>query len=312
MVNAGGRATFLLFDLTVHQMKKFSMPIRQRLIPYLFLLPAISLLIAFNLFPALATLNESFHAQSMLSGGRIFVGLENFELLFNDPVFWKSLEVTLVFSLLVNPIQVVLALGLGILVNQRVPGISIFRSLFLIPVAVSINVTTVIWGLMLNTDSGLINGILTQIGIERQPFLTSPTHALWAIIIMASWKGVPLWSLFFLAGLQSISDAVIEAAQIDGANRWQIFRFITLPLLRSVTLFVLVADTVANLLLFTPILLLTQGGPQLSTNLIMYEAYRRGFVYGDIGRSAAMLTVVLAISLLVIGLQFVLFRRRGG
>jgi len=287
------------------------MNIRKQIVPYLFLLPAIALLFIFNLFPAIATLNESFHAESFISGGRIFIGLENFQLLFDDPVFWKSLEVTIVFSLLVNPIQIALALGLGILMNQPVRGIAIFRSLFLIPVAVSINVTTVVWGLLLNTDSGLINGILSQIGIEAQPFLTSPSHALWSIIILATWKGVPLWSLFFLAGLQSISGTVIEAAKIDGANRIDIFRFITLPLLRNVTLFVLVADTVANLLLFTPILLLTQGGPQLSTNLIMYEAYRRGFVYGDIGKSAAMLTVVLLISLLIIGIQFAVLRRRG-
>lgn len=286
------------------------MKIGKHIIPYFFLLPALALLLVFNLFPTIATLNESFHAESFISGGRVFIGLENFQLLFDDPVFWKSLEVTVVFSLLVNPIQIALALGLGILINQRVPGIAIFRSLFLIPVAVSINVTTVVWGLMLNTDSGLVNGVLTQLGLEAQPFLTAPSHALWSIILLTTWKGVPLWSLFFLAGLQSISDSVIEAAKIDGANRWDIFRFITLPLLRNVTLFVLVADTVANLLLFTPILLLTQGGPQLSTNLIMYEAYRRGFVYGDIGKSAAMLTVVLIVSLIIIGVQFTILRRR--
>jgi multiple sugar transport system permease protein len=286
------------------------MVLRERFIPYLFLLPAIGLLLVFNLFPTLATLNESFHTNSIMTGSRIFVGLENFQLVFKDPVFWKSVEVTLVFSLLVNPIQVVLALALALLANQRVAGISIFRSIYLIPVAISINVATVVWGLMLNTDSGLINGALYVLGIPKQPFLTSPSHALWSIILLASWKGVPLWSIFFLAGLQGIPDAVIEAAKIDGASRLQIFRFVTLPLLRSVMVFVLVADTVANFLLFTPILLLTQGGPQLSTNLIMYETYRRGFVYGDLGRSAAMLSVMLMFVLSIIAIEFGLLRRR--
>jgi multiple sugar transport system permease protein len=283
---------------------------RERLIPYLFLLPALGLLVIFNLFPTIATLNESVHANSLISGGRIFVGLENFQRIFNDPIFWKSLEVTLAFSLLVNPIQVTLALALAVLANQKVRGIAFFRSIYLLPVAVSINVTTIVWGLMLDSNSGLINGMLAVLDVPKQPFLTSPTHALWSVIILATWKGVPLWTLFFLAGLQGIPESVIEAAKIDGANRWQVFRLVTFPLLRSVLVFVLVADTVANFLLFAPILLLTRGGPQLSTNLIMYETYRRGFVYGDLGASSAMLWVMLLFVFAIIAVEFTLLRGR--
>lgn len=283
---------------------------RERWIPYLFLLPAILLIVIFNLFPTIATLYESLHANSLISGGRIFVGLENFQRIFNDPVFWKSLRVTLVFSLLVNPIQILLALGLAVLANQKVRGITLFRSIYLLPVAISINVTTVVWGLMLDSNSGVINGILSLMGVPRQPFLTAPSHALWSIIILATWKGVPYWALFFLAGLQGIPESVIEAAKIDGANRLQIFQWVTFPLLRGVTIFVLVADTVSNFLLFAPILLLTQGGPQLSTNLIMYETYRRGFVYGDLGAASAMLWVMLLIVFAVIAFEFTLLRER--
>jgi multiple sugar transport system permease protein len=283
---------------------------RERLVPYLFLLPAVSLLIVFNLLPAIATLNESLHANSLSSNRRIFVELENFQRIFNDPVFWKSLRVTVVFSLLVNPIQVSLALGLAVLANQKVRGIAFFRSIYLLPVAVSINVTTIVWGLMLDSNAGVINGVLRLFAVPAQPFLTSPTHALWSIIILATWKGVPLWALFFLAGLQGIPESIIEAAKIDGASRWQLFSRVTFPLLRGVLVFVLVADTVANFLLFAPVLLLTQGGPQLSTNLIMYETYRRGFVYGDLGASAAMLWVMLLIVFIVIGFEFLLLRNR--
>ncbi|MCY4526519.1 MAG: sugar ABC transporter permease [Anaerolineaceae bacterium] len=283
---------------------------RERFIPYAFLLPALALIVIFNLFPTIATLIESLHGNSLVRGGRVFVGLGNFNRVLNDPVFWKSMQVTGLFSILVNPIQVALALGLALLANSKVRGITIFRSIYLLPVAVSINVTTVVWGLMLNSEGGLINGILTLLGIERQPFLISPSHALWSIIILATWKGVPLWTLFFLAGLQGIPQTVIEAARIDGAGRWQSFRFVTLPLLRGVLLFVLVADTVANFLLFAPVLLLTKGGPQLSTNLVMYETYRRGFVYGDLGVSSAMLSLMLLLVFAVIGVQFTLLRRR--
>ena len=281
-----------------------------RLIPYLFLLPAVLLLLVFNLYPTLATLNESLHAKSFISNSNIFVGLENFERILRDPVFWKSAQVTLVFSILVNPIQIVLALLLALLANQRVRGIAFFRSIYLLPVAVSINVTTIVWGLMLDGNAGLINGILAQLGIAKQPFLTAPSHALWSIILLATWKGVPLWALFFLAGLQGIPETVVEAAKIDGANRWNIFTLITLPLLRGVLLFVLVADTVANFLLIAPVLILTQGGPQLSTNLIMFETYRRGFVYSDLNTSAAMLWVMLIFVLAVILFQAFALRRK--
>ncbi len=286
------------------------MSIHGRLVPYLFLFPAVALLLIFNLYPTLATLNESLHANSLIRGGRIFVGLENFERILRDPIFWKSVQVTLWFSILVNPIQIVLALALALLANQKVVGIGIFRSVYLLPVAVSINVTTIVWGLMLDSNSGLINGVLATLNIPKQPFLTSPTHALGSIIILATWKGVPLWALFFLAGLQGIPESVIEAAKIDGASRRQIFTRVTLPLLRGVLLFVLVADTVANFLLIAPVLLLTQGGPQLSTNLIMYETYRRGFVYGDLGTSASMLWVMLIFVLIVISFQAFALRRR--
>lgn len=286
------------------------MSIHGRLVPYLFLLPAVLLLLVFNLYPTLATLSESLHVKSFINNERIFVGLENFERIFRDPVFRKSVEVTLWFSILVNPIQIALALLLALLANQKVRGISIFRSIYLLPVAVSINVTTVVWGLMLDSDSGLINGILAILDIPKQPFLTAPSHALWSIIILATWKGVPLWALFFLAGLQGIPESVIEAAKIDGANRRQSFTMITLPLLRGVLLFVLIADTVANFLLFAPVQLLTEGGPQLSTNLIMYETYRRGFVYNDLFTSAAMLLVMLVFVLMVILLQAFALRRR--
>ncbi len=286
------------------------MNIHGRIVPYLFLLPAVLLLVIFNLYPTLATLNESLHAQSYISNRLVYVGLENFERISNDPIFWKSAQVTLIFSILVNPIQIVLALLLALLANQKVRGISVFRSIYLLPVAVSINVTTIVWGLMLDGNAGLINGILAQLGIAKQPFLTAPSHALWSIIILATWKGVPLWALFFLAGLQGIPESVVEAAKIDGANRWDIFSRITLPLLRGVLLFVLVADTVANFLLIAPVLLLTQGGPQLSTNLIMFETYRRGFVYNDLNTSAAMLWVMLLFILLVIMFQAFALRRR--
>ena len=282
---------------------------KPRFIPYLFILPAVLLLLVFNVIPTFATLTESFYGLSFESG-RIFVGFENFKRIFNDPVFWISLRTTLYFNLFINPIQIALALLLALLANQRVRGISLFRSIYLLPVAVSINVATVVWGLMLDRDAGLINGMLSYLSIERQPFLLSPDQAMWSMILLASWKGVPFWSLFFLAGLQGIPTSALEAAKVDGANRWISFSRITFPLLRRTTAFVLVADTVANFIFFIPVLVLTQGGPELSTNLMMYEVYRRGFIYGDLGASAAMLSIMLLVVFAIVGLELWLFRDR--
>ncbi len=284
------------------------MRLSRQIIPYLFLLPALLLLIVFNLAPTIATLVESTFIMSLRSGHRVFAGFANYERIFSDPIFWKSFEVTTIFSLLVNPIQIALALALAVLINQRLPGIGVFRSIYLLPIAVSLNVTAIVWGLMLDQNSGMINGILIQFGLPRQPFLHSVDQALWSIILIASWIGVPLWSLFLLAGLQNIPPTVLEAAKIDGANAWQSFTKITLPLLRRVLAFVLVADTVANFLMFAPILLLTSGGPRLSTNLIMYETYRRGFLYGDLGASSAMLSVMLIIVFVIIGVELYVLR----
>ena len=127
---------------------------------------------------------------------------------------------------------------------------------------------------------------------------------------MISWIGVPYWSLFFLAGLQGISSDVLESARVDGAGSLRTFISIKLPLLRRVIAFVLVTDTVVNFTLFAPVYLLTRGGPQLSTHLVMYEAYRRGLVYGDIGIASAIICVLLIIVVLVVALEFLILRPR--
>ena len=280
-------------------------------VPYLFLFPAIALLIVFNFIPAISTLRQSFYSISPIRGAEdVFVGLDNFKRISGDPVFWKSVQVTLLFSLIVNPLQTSLALGLALVANQRSWGIKFFRSIYLLPVAVSINVTVVVWGLMVDPNAGLINGILNQLSLPEQPFLTSPDQSLFTIIMIISWKGVPFWALFFLAALQGIPKVTLEAGIIDGASGWQLLSRIIIPILRPIILFVLIADTIINFTLFVPIQLLTQGGPQLSTNVVMYETYRRGFIYGDLGTSAVMLTAMFLVILVIIGLQYQFLRSR--
>lgn len=281
----------------------------ERLVPYLFLLPAMVLLLFWRYIPIAMGLRESLYSNALsLTGAKTFVGFDNFRYLFDDPVFWSSVRVTAIFGVIVNPLQVGLALLLGVLVNQSLRGIGIFRTILLLPVAISINVAALAWGLALDTNYGLVNGLLEAVGVARQDFLRDPDQALPTMIGIVSWIGVPFWTLFILAGLQGISHEVLEAARIDGANRLQSFFHITLPLLRRVLAFVLVADTITNFTLFVPPYLLTRGGPGNSTNLMMYDAWKRGFVYGDLGSSAAMVLILLLIMAVVVILEFLMLR----
>ncbi len=283
---------------------------REAWIPYALLAPALLILVLFRLWPILIGLSESLYAISFLqAGAKVFIGLENYQRLLTDRVFLQSLQVSLAFNLIVNPLQVALALGLAFLVNQRVRGIGIFRSIYLIPIAISINVSALIWKLVLD-ENGLANGLIQTLGGSPLAFLTSTNLALWSIIGIASWIGVPFWTLFLLAGLQGIPSQIYEAAEIDGAGRFGTLRHITLPMLRRSIGFVLIADTISNFLLFAPVLLLTEGGPELSTNLVMFEAYRRGLIYGDFGTSAAMVSLQLGLIVIIIAIQFYLFRER--
>ena len=283
----------------------------ERWTPLFFLAPAIILLVVFRYIPIVLGFEEALYTNSLTqAGARKFVGLGNFIEVFEDPVVWGSFKTTMIFSLVVNPLQVGLALLLAELLNQRVPGIAVFRAIYLVPVAISINVTAIAWGLALDPNYGLINGVLRTIGLPRQPFLQHPSQALWSIVAIISWIGVPYWSLFFLAGLQGISTDVLESARVDGAGSLRVFVSIKLPLLRRVIAFVLVTDTVVNFTLFAPVYLLTRGGPQLSTHLVMYEAYRRGLVYGDIGIASAIISVLLIIVVAVVALEFIVLRPR--
>jgi len=282
---------------------------RERWTPYLFLLPAIVLLVMWRLVPLAAGLRESFYGNALnLTTGRQWVGLDNFRFLFDDPTFWKSVRVTLIFNAIVNPLQIGLAVLLALVANQKVRGIAFFRTVLLLPVAISINIAALVWGLALDTNYGLVNGLLDAVGLDRQPFLRSVDQAMPTMIAIVSWIGVPFWMLFILAGLQNIPPDLNEAARIDGANRLQIFWGITLPLLRRVILFVLVADTVVNFTLFAPPYLLTRGGPAQTTNLMMYDAWKRGFVYGDLGASEAMVSILLVVMCSILALQFAFLR----
>ena len=278
---------------------------------YLLLAPALIGLAIFRLYPIAIAAWGSLHATTFGGGAqRVFVGLDNYRYLLDFDVFWQSLAVTLKLNLVINPVQIVLALLLAVLANQRVPGIALYRTIFFIPIGISVPIAALLWQTMLDPNSGLLNALLSAVGLPRQPFLTSADQALWSLIAIASWKGVSFWMVFMLGGLQAIPGELHEAAMLDGASATRRFFQITLPLLKRTILFVLVTDTAINLLLFAPVYLLTRGGPELSTNVLMYEAFKTGFVYTDMGLALAMVMVLLGLVLVVVAAEFRLLQSR--
>ena len=274
---------------------------REAVTAFLMMAPVLLAVVALRLWPALIAVRTS------LAGAHAGVGLSAYRALFTDPTFVGSLLVTLLYSVIINPLQIIVALLLALLLFGDTPLAGLWRTLLVLPVVVPQSVSAVIWGVAFRPD-GLINGLLKAVGLPTEPFLTSVHQALPSIMVVVSWVGIGYWMLFLVAGLQDIPRSLHEAARLDGASAWQDFRFITLPLLRRPLLFVIVADTVSNFLVFAPVEILTNGGPQGSTNLIMEDIYTRAFVYGDAQGAAAETVVLVSAVLVVVLVQFRLMR----
>jgi len=279
---------------------------RNTLVASAFLLPAIAAVVVLRLWPAGVALHDS-----LLAPGATDFSLENYAFLFGDPEFLNTIKVTLLFAVIVNPLQIAVALGLALLMNNRLPMTGLWRGLVLLPVAIPQSVSAVVWGVAYRPD-GLLNALLATVGIAPQPFLTESTPAFFSIMLVVSWIGVGYWMTMLITGLQDIPQSLYEAVTIDGANRWQRFRYVTLPQLRRPLTFVLVADTVANFLIFAPVQILTKGGPQGGTNLIMNDIYTRAFEQADRGGAAAATVVLVTLVLVIVSVQFRLMSPRGG
>lgn len=271
------------------------LPKKMRYLPYVLIAPAFILLCIFKLYPIVLTMLESFIVDSKFT-------LDVYVDLFKDSTFWNALWVTIKMNLVMIPVQVVLAFAFALLVNVQLKGIGIFRTIFYLPVTISLSIACLIWNIMLNPNSGVINSILNIFGIPAQDFFLNKTQALWCIVVVATWKGVGYWMMFLLAGLKNIDPAIYEAAKIDGSN-WVTTLFkITVPLVKRILLFVFVANTTSNILMFVPMQVITGGGPQETTNTLMYEAYKSAFKFGDRPRSSAMVMILL---ILILGICIV-------
>ncbi|MGF1478054.1 MAG: carbohydrate ABC transporter permease [Cyanophyceae cyanobacterium] len=250
--------------------------------PYLFLLPAAVVLAIAVFGPAIQAFSLSFTRYEYdLTLAPEWVGLANFHRLWADPVFWQTLRNTLLYLVGVVPILVVAPLGLAILVNRKLRGMHWFRMSFYTPVVISMVVAGIAWK-ALYADNGMINQWLRQLGFEGIPWLTSPNLAIWSVMVVTIWKGLGYYMVIYLAGLQTISPELYEAAAIDGSDGLSKHWDITLPLMRPYLLLVAVISAISATKVFEEIYIMTGGGPLNSSKTVVYYIYERAFQDLDI------------------------------
>lgn len=228
-----------------------------------------------------------------------------------DPTFLRALVNTVVFVVVIVPGQGGLALIMALLVNQRLKGMNLFRTVYFSPVVTSMAVIAIVWRFLYNPDEGLINRFLEVISfgqITPPGWLVDSNTALLAIIILSAWQAAGFQMVIFLAGLQGIPDVLYEAAQVDGASTWQQFRYVTLPQLRNTTIFVIISTTILAFRLFTQIDVLTKGGPQNSTVTVVFHAVEQGFRQQKIGYGSAITMVFFVIVVVIALIQHRLLR----
>lgn len=273
---------------------------------YLFISPFILGFLIWFLIPALIALYLSVHSWNLISAPR-FVGLENVERLFTDPLLPQALKATFLFTIVSVPIGLALSFGLAMLINNQLPGIAFFRTIFYLPSIIPAVASAALWAWIFNTEFGLMNVIIRAFGGTKIPWLQSPDWALPALIIMSLWS-VGGSMIIFLAGLQGIPDIYYEAAEIDGAGRWRKLINITLPLMSPVFFFNLVIGFINSFQVFVAGYLITDGGPVNATLFLVLYIYRTAFRSLNMGYAAALSWLLF---LILMGLSFLVFRYIG-
>ncbi|PRB65669.1 carbohydrate ABC transporter permease [Microbacterium sp. MYb45] len=268
---------------------------RLRIAGLLFVLPAAVYIVGFQLVPVVYGLVLSFTNYSPVARGNPdVVGGSNYVAILTDPQFLNSLLVTGKYVLLVLPVLLVLALGLAMLVNRPFKGIGVFRSMLYVPHIVSLTAVSIIW-LWLYSNDGAINQLLGAFGLDPQAWLLDADTALPAVAVMRIWKALGSNMVLLLAGLQTIPSELYEAARMDGAGPWARFRYVTLPGLRPILLYVVATDIIFLAQSFAEMFVMTKGGPLGSTTVANYLIYNEAFQYNQMGSASAMAFVLFAL-----------------
>jgi len=262
----------------------------------IFCLPALVGFAVFWFYPMYKAIDLGFHRYNLISARKLWNGLGNYQNAINDSLLWLSVRNTVLYFLLEVPPQMALAFCLALLVKR---GPAWLRTIILLPTVTSVVVVSVIWGLMYHPNSGLINSFLQVAGLPTQPFLTSQKQALPSIALLMIWKNVGFSMLFYLAGLMAIPGVYYESAMTDGAGSIQRLWYITIPLLRRTTVFLLLTNTISAFKVFTPVYIITGGGPVNATRLVVLYIFENAFRFNKMGYASA-LSILLALFLLAV------------
>jgi multiple sugar transport system permease protein len=281
---------------------------REQLAGWLFVSPQVLGFLAFVLWPIVAIFWYSLHKWNVLAGSSAYDGLANYRRLLHDPVMPTVAKVTAVFSAGLVALNIALALVLAVLLNQRLRGTAVLRTVFFSPVVVSLVAWTIVWGFLLQ-DNGGINAILQLVGIHGPNWLRGNWSALGSVIVLQVFKGVGLNMVLFLAALQGVPKEMYEAAKLDGAGPWRIFRSITLPMITPTLLLVSIITVVGSLQVFAQIQILTGGGPGNSTNVLVYYLYRQAFEFHDLGYASTLAVLLFIIVFVLTMMQWRLRKR---
>jgi sn-glycerol 3-phosphate transport system permease protein len=277
---------------------------------WLLLLPAAVLLALFTHYPAMATLWHSFHSTPRGARAAVFVGLDNYRQLALDPIFWQALANNFWFALGTIPASIALALLMAIWVNGRISGRGFLRLAYFTPTILPMIAVANIWLFFYTPEYGLLEQVFGAFGAGSHNWLGSKSTALGCLMVVTVWKEAGFFMIFYLASLQSMSPTLAEAAAIEGASRWYFFRRVTFPLLMPTTLFVLVNAVINAFRLVDHIVVMTRGGPDNATALLLYYIYEIGFRFWDSAYAAALTIVLLAILGVAALAQFGFLERR--
>ncbi len=270
----------------------------------LYLSPALIILIVFVFYPLLRSLYLSLFETNFMGNPIFFNGIQHYKTLVQSTRFWASLKTTFWYTIYTVPVALALAIPVALLGNLQIKGITFYRTVFIATIAVSTSIASLLWTWMFFPTTGVVNDLLRMVGLPTKRWLQDPSVALIAVSIATIWKGLGLNVLFLLAGLQGIPQELIEAARIDGANSWQVFKNITIPILSPTIFFLVVVRTIDAFRSFAPIHIMTRGGPLRSTTVLVYSIYLDAFVNFNFGYASAQAISLFLIILILTLLQF--------
>ncbi|MDE2819898.1 MAG: sugar ABC transporter permease [Chloroflexota bacterium] len=288
------------------QYNRLTLRQRRTLMGYVFIAPFILGFLLWWMGPAAVAGYLTFHKWNFLSAPK-FVGMANFSKMLSDPILAQSLKVTIIFSAISVPLGLVFAFFLANLINAKVRGIAVFRTIYFLPSIVPAVANAILWAWLFNTEFGLINYVIRAFGGPKIGWLQDPNWVMLAFVILTVW-GVGGSMIIFLAGLQGIPQIFYEAAEIDGAGRWQRMLYVTLPMMSPIIFFNLVIGFINSFQVFVSALLITNGGPQHATLFLVLYVYRTAFQSQKMGYAAVLSWLLFAILML---LSFIVFRYIG-